>query len=135
MTLLQKIKDQQLLARKEGSENASLLTTLLSESANVGKSAGNRDSTDDEVVGVIKKFIKNIDETIFTLSVRSQDTTKFEKEREVLLTFLPKQLTNDELLAIAKTKTSMPEFMKFLKENYNGQYDGKSASTIAKTVF
>lgn len=135
MSLIDQIKTQQLEARKNSSESTSLLTTLLSEAVNIGKNNGNRETTDAEVVAVVKKFIKNIDETVSALTTRNQDASKFLNEKAVLETFLPKQLTENELTEIAKTKNGMPDFMKFLKENHNGQYDGKLASTVAKTVF
>ena len=59
--LLNKIKADQLAARKakDGLATA-LLTTLIGDAEMVGKNAG-RLVTDEEVVAVIKKFIKNID--------------------------------------------------------------------------
>ncbi len=135
MTLIAQIKEKQINARKSGSKEASLLTTLLGEAAAVGKNAGNRETTDAEVVAVVKKFIKNIDETISALSSRNQDSSAFVAEKKVLEEFLPKQLSEDELKKIAAGRSSMPDFMKYLKEQFNGQYDGKLASSVAKTVF
>lgn len=135
MTLIQTIKEQQLQARKDGNVQASLLTTLLAEATNVGKNDGNRETTDQEVVAVVKKFIKNLDETIQALQTRKQDFSAFTAEKETLETFLPAQLSKTDLLNLAKTQPSMPLFMKHLKENFAGQYDGKTASLIAKQVF
>ena len=134
MTLMTRIKELQVAARKAGTADASLLTTLLGEAAMVGKNAG-RDTTDQEVVAVVKKFIKNLDETISALSTRGQDTTTFTAERKLLEQFLPQQLTELALQHIAENHSSMPEFMKFLKEHHAGQYDGKLAATVAKSVF
>lgn len=134
MTLMEQIKAKQIAARKAGSADASLLTTLLGEAAMVGKNAG-RETTDQEVVAVVKKFVKNIDETIAALTSRNQDASAFLAERGVLEQFLPLQLTELALQHMAKEFASMPEFMKHLKENYAGQYDGKLASTVAKSVF
>ena len=135
MTLMEQIKTLQVSARKSGNHvEASLLTTLLGESAMVGKNAG-RDTNDAEVVAVVKKFVKNIDETITALSSRNQDASVFLTERKVLEQFLPLQLTELALKSIAIKFTSLPDFMKFLKENHAGQYDGKLASTVAKSVF
>jgi uncharacterized protein YqeY len=131
---MKQIKNKQIAARKEGSADASLLTTLLGEAAMVGKNA-NRETTDQEVVAVVKKFIKNIDETIAALTTRNQDAGSFLAERAVLEKFLPLQLTELALENIAKQHKSMPEFMKFLKENHAGQYDGKLASTVAKKIY
>lgn len=134
-TLINTIKEQQIAARKSNSPEASLLTTLLGEASMIGKNDGNRETTDAEVHAVVKKFIKNIDETISALTSRNKDASPFIAERNVLSAFLPKQLTEDELKAIASNCSAMPEFMKHLKEKYAGQYDGKIASTIAKQVF
>lgn len=134
MTLIEEIKQKQIAARKAGSAEASLLTTLLGESAMVGKNAG-RETTDHEVVAVVKKFIKNIDETVSALSSRGQDAASFLAERSILERFLPLQLTELALVNIAQNRKSMPEFMKFLKENHAGQYDGKLASIVAKNIY
>ena len=137
MTLIEQIKQKQIAARKAGSAEASLLTTLLGEAAMVGKNAG-RETTDQEVVAVVKKFIKfikNIDETVSALSSRGQDAASFLAERSVLERFLPLQLTELALVNIAQNHKSMPEFMKFLKENHAGQYDGKLASIVAKNIY
>lgn len=134
MTLIEEIKQKQIAARKAGSAEASLLTTLLGEAAMVGKNAG-RETTDQEVVAVVKKFIKNIDETVSALSSRGQDAASFLAERSVLERFLPLQLTELALVTIAENHKSMPEFMKFLKENHAGQYDGKLASIVAKKIY
>jgi uncharacterized protein YqeY len=134
---MEQIKVQQIAARKAGalqSREASLLTTLLGEAAIVGKNAG-RETSDQEVVAVIKKFIKNIDETEKALHARNLETSTCMYERGILEKFLPAQLSGEDLGKIALEFTSMPEYMKHLKENYTGQYDGKVASTIAKTVF
>ena len=134
MTLMEQIKTRQIAARKAGDPQAPLLTTLLGEAAMVGKNAG-RETTDQEVVAVVKKFMKNIDETITALQSRNQLFTQFAVEREILEQFLPQQLTESTLFAVAKSQPNMPTFMKHLKENFAGQYDGKLASTIAKQIF
>jgi uncharacterized protein YqeY len=134
MTLMEQIKAKQIAARKSGSADASLLTTLLGEAAMVGKNAG-RETTDQEVVAVVKKFVKNIDETITALTSRNQDAGAFLAERGVLEQFLPRQLSEEDLINIAQALPNMPVFMKHLKENFAGQYDGKLAATVAKAVF
>lgn len=135
MTLMDNIKARQLAARKAGdSAQASLLTTLVGEAAMVGKNAG-RETSDQEVVAVVKKFIKNIDETISALQARGQPFDQYSAERAILEQFLPVQMSEDTLQTLAKSQKDMPSFMKHLKENYAGQYDGKMASTVAKAIF
>lgn len=71
---------------------------------------------------------------------RADAKAKLEAEIAVLESFLPKQMSSDELEAIiVKLKESTPGLtlnvvMKHLKDSYAGQYDGKSASEIAKRV-
>ena len=135
MTLLSKIRTDLFTLRKEGeSKNAiSLLTTLYSEAANVGLNDFKRETTDAEVIAVIKKFIKNIDECINVGSNKGVDISQYEKEKVILELYLPKQLTPSEIETFVQDYVrdgGKPAAMKALKENYAGQYDGKVASTV-----
>lgn len=147
MTILDSVKMAQLQARKDKrADDASSLTTLIGEAEMIGKNDGNRVTTDAEVVAVIKKFVKNIDET---LNVLSKDSTKVDrvealsKEKALLSTFLPKQLGEDELRHILSTFVSnledknpkaMGKVLASLKEQFAGQYDGALASKITKEL-
>jgi uncharacterized protein YqeY len=61
-------------------------------------------------------------------------------ELSILESFLPKQLSGDELermiveMKSANPALSLPLVMKHLKDNFAGQYDGKSASEVTKRV-
>jgi len=140
MTLIEKIKEDQIAARKaHDSVKASLLTTLLGEATAIGKNNGNREVTDAEVVALVKKFMKGVDETINALTMHNKDATQFLTERGILETYLPKQLTQEETesalkAAIAEVGANMGKVMGYMKANYEGQYDGKLASTIVKTL-
>ena len=135
MSLMEQIKQKQVEARKSGDSSAGVFTTLLGEASMIGKNAGNRETTDQEVIQVVKKFIKNIDETIKALAERGQNTASFFNERAILEQFLPTQLNEATLFKIAAKFSTMPEFMKYLKEHHAGQYDGKLASTVAKSSY
>lgn len=143
MTLLTQIKQDQLQARKDKDQvKVGILTTLVSEAAMIGKNDGNRESTDAEVIATIKKFIKNTDETISLLEKEHGDlVAKPLREREILMSYLPHQLTDEELLiSIDEIITElqidslkgMGLVMKTLKERYEGQFDGKTASALVK---
>lgn len=144
-TILEKIKADQLQARKDKDKlKASLLTTLIGEAAMVGKNKGNRDSTDVEVVAVIKKFINNANETITILTPEKQNLAAYATtlaEIRILNEYLPQQLTADGLTEVinyiiteinASTIKDMGKVMKILKERYDGQYDGALASSLIK---
>lgn len=144
--LLEKIKADQLSARKAGNKlNAVLLTTLIGEATMIGKNAGNRDTTDEETNKVIVKFIKGIDESLNYIKNGTADSlpddriVTLEKEKEVLEKYLPKQLTVDELKAIIlkefTDKPNVGQVMAYLKANYSGLYDGKVASGLINTLY
>jgi len=148
MSLISQIKAAQVRARIERSVSASILTTLLGEAEMIGKNAGNRETTDEEVIGVAKKFIKNIDETIAVVEradvtdATTSVLTAIRNERAVVEQFLPSQMNDDQLrtaiqdvIGGIKTAGEVPNMgvvMKVLKQRFDGQYDGKAASTITK---
>jgi hypothetical protein len=148
MTILQDIKLASLSARKShDAERAAALTTLLSEATMIGKNDGNRDTTDTETIAVIKKFIKNIDETLEVLSVAGSNreiTVKLSREKAELVSFLPKQLSEAEIVTtlknivrennIALSPKSMGEMLKLLKAQHEGTYDGATAARVTKEI-
>lgn len=137
--LIENLKEDQLIARKNRDQiKATLLTTLIGEAEMVGKNAGNRAPFDEEVVAVVKKFLKGINETIAVLTKSGQDATQFEKEREILDSYLPTQLTKEKIIVmldsavvdgtLVEDKSFKGASMKWLKEHYSGQYDGRVAA-------
>jgi uncharacterized protein len=142
MSILQQIRADKLAARKSGdSLRSSLLITLDSEASKVGKDKENRESTDEEVVQVIRKFLKGLEETSEALKKSGRPTEQQESEKAILSAYLPKQLSTDELTAvIAGFVAQLPEkkpdqlgkIMAALKAQYPGLYDGKSASELIK---
>lgn len=145
--LLEKLKADQLAARKEKNEVAtSLLTTLYSEAVNVGKNKGNRASTDDEVISVVKKFIKSANENkdIYTKSNNTDRIQVIEKELSILNAYLPQGVTPEEVRAVTleimaqlnleKNPSSMGKIMKELKVRFGSTLDGAVASAIIKEI-
>ena len=144
MNLLDQIKKDQISARKEKNQKKSAsLTSLLSEATMVGKNKRNGLPTNDEVIQVIKKFIKNIDETINICEKQGRDVNLFVEEKELYSNYLPKQFSSDELSSMIESFVSennisgmknMGSVMKWLNENYFGQFDGKEASGLVKQI-
>ena len=71
---------------------------------------------------------------------RAEQKAKLQAEIVILEEYLPQQLSSADLeKIIVQLKETTPGLalnvvMKHLKDNYAGQYDGKSASEIAKRV-
>lgn len=140
MSILNRIKEASLTARKNKADEASLLITLLGEAQKIGKDKGNRDSTDEEVISVVKKFIENATQ-IIQYAKQLNDEKRVEAaefEIKVISQFLPKQLSQqkivDEILKFIddKNDVKMGDVMAHLKQNFAGCYDGKIASQLVK---
>ncbi len=137
MSILQKIKDDLLAARKAGHVvERSLLTTVLSEVQMIGKNDGGRDTTDAETVAYLKKMIKNTNDTIAHVSPEQAGYGVLTKEVAILSSYLPKQMTEEEIQGIIEELKSkaygVPEIMKHFKENHAGLYDGGFVSKLAR---
>lgn len=145
--LIDKLKDNQLIARKAKNEIAtSLLTTLYSEAGIVGKNNGNRQTTDDEVISVIKKFMKSANENkeIYTKSNNQEKLKVIDSEIIILNSYLPESISEEkigeainEILTqqnLPKEPASMGKIMKELKNKFGATLDGALASKIIKTT-
>lgn len=140
MSLFNQLKTERIEAMKsKDSIKKDLLGCLISESSKETK-----EPSDEKVIATIKKFIKNCDDSI-NMSQREPDIKsyidKLDTEINILESYLPKQLTKDELYNEIHGKmqhgggTTVGIIMNHLKTNFNGRYDGKVASDIIKEMF
>ena len=137
MSLMEKIRADQLTARKsKNAEATALLTTLLGEAGIIGKNDFGRETTDDEVVGVIRKFIKNID---FTLEKVHDESARAlaQLEKTILESYLPTQLSYDQIsseidkiLLTVDIKKAKGAVMKHFKDNFANLYEAKTILEI-----
>jgi len=149
MSKIAEIKTAQLTARKaRDSITATLLTTIIGEAEMVGKSAGNRESTDEEVLVVLKKFEKNMLENLRIYNARSIEyhnaAAAVETELEIVRRFLPEKLTNLQVekdigtvmqkLNLAKEQQSLGIIVKELRAKYGDQFDGQQVSGTFKQM-
>ena len=141
--LINQIKSDALIARKaRQTDTATLLTTLYSEASMVGKNFGNRESTDQEVLQVIEKFIKNANEVKEILLKNNKDVSHVDNEIKVLSKYLPQKMSYNELENVIRdivealkdinSEVQMGKVMSVLKNSYGGTYDGKMGSEIVK---
>lgn len=141
-SLMEQFRGDQVAARKgKKTEMASILTTLISEAAMIGKNNGNRETTDEEVIAVIKKFIKNSTEVMEHADPTSKTYADAEYEIKFLTMYLPRQMPDDVLRATIATigeelnlhsPKDMGTLMKILKERHSGSYDSETASTFVR---
>jgi len=143
MSLLNRIKEDLIHARKaKDQKSTNILSTLYAESVMVGKNDGNRETTDVEVVGKIRGFIKNIDETLKAISEDHANRADLQAEKSVIAKYLPQQLSEEQLkntlseiaAGHEKSMKSMGAVMAELKAKHPGEYDGKQASRIVREI-
>jgi hypothetical protein len=136
--MINRIKKEQLKARKGKDKfTTSVLTALISEITTIGKNNGNRETTEQESIGVIKKFKKNVVET---MKVVSDEEKKKELEKEISIydNFLPQMMTENETstaieaIIVEMENPNMGLVMKELKTNYGAQLDMALASKLVK---
>lgn len=144
MSLLQQIKDDSVQLRKLKDANASILVTLYSECAMFGKTNGNRETTDEECVKIVKKFIAGAEEMKNIYAANGNDVKVMDLESELTLfnEYVPQQMSELQLRTyldiligeIEHSEKNMGRIMAELKRLYPGQYDGALASKIVKEM-
>jgi len=95
-----------------------------------------------DCLSIVQREVKKRHEAIQFAEQANRPEAKAQllTEIAVLESFLPKQLSTEELERMinemkgANPSLSLPLVMKHLKDNFAGQYDGKSASEAAKRV-
>lgn len=136
MTLIERIKSDRMQSRKSRDPvKLQILTTLLGECERVSK-----EPDDSQVIKVINKSIQGNMERITQIKVANVDSYNLKLENELLESYLPKMLTDEELereisslLMNSGVNFTLGATMKYLKDNYPGRYDGKKANEIYKS--
>ena len=143
--LLTKIKDDIKAAMKaHDSETLGTLRTLHSDIKNVAINA-KKDVTDDIVLDVLAKSIKQRNESIEMLRKggREENAQEEEKTLAVYQKYLPKQLSEDEVKALieeikaqvgAQGSKDMGKIMKELTPKTKGRFDGRRVSDLVKAA-
>ena len=143
-TLESKIQNELIAAMKSHNEVAvSALRSIKTAIQNEKVNGTYHELTDDNIVSLIQKLAKQRQESIdiYTQAGRQELADKEKAELEVLNTFLPQMLSEEELKAAVdviiaengfSTMKDMGSVMKMLKEKYPNQYDGKFASMYIK---
>lgn len=146
MSLITKIKTDLVEARKARTDKdrIALLTTLSSEIAIVGKNDGNRDTRDDEALAVIRKFVKNAEQTVTNLEAAGRDTATVQNELAILKSYLPTAPSADEIEAATREIMATADagkpgalrgiVMKELKARFGDRFDGAAAAPVVGRI-
>jgi len=104
-----------------------------------------KDITDDELIGIIEKTIKQLNETLSYAKQANKDEIIAETEIaiEMFTVYMPKQLTDDEAKAIIieviaengfKGKGDMGKVMKAVMPKLKGKYDSKKVNPLVNQL-
>ncbi len=128
---LAQLKEELRKARVLESENKAVLQSLIADFEMVARTGREVDGT-----ALIRKYAANAASNSKLEFQRGEVMKSYAYDREVtfLESLLPTQLTELQLRDLIEDSdaTNVGTFMKFLKENYTGQYNGKMASKVAR---
>lgn len=109
-----------------------------------------KELNDSDIISVVSSAVKQIDQTILSYTENKADEEKINdaiKEKEILASYLPKQMTDAEMKAEVlvimedmifppdQAKQALGGIMKHFKTNYNGQYNPVNLKSIIDEIF
>ena len=144
MNLNQRLKEDLKQAIKSKDSNKRDVLRFLMSAIHYREIESKEPLSDDEILSVLSKQVKQRKETIeASLSSRPELAAKEQAELDILITYLPKQLTSEELTSIITTaiadlqKQGVPDqgiVMKTVMAQVKGKASGKTVSEIVQDL-
>lgn len=138
--LFEKITTHRMTLRKEKEKQLeyNLLTSLYSDLSMEMKKSGEDSLSDDAVIALLNRYKKNLDENL-TVVTDEEKKAELQREMDCILSYLPQQLSTDELKdviqkAMDSGANNIGAIMGHLKKEYNGRFNPKEASALAKEL-
>jgi len=98
----------------------------------------NAQVTDADVVKVIAKTIKELDEEVANYKKvgNMEEVNNIEIQKQALAKYLPEMLSKEKIKEIILTleDKTVPSVMRHFKTNYNGKCDMKDVSEVLKSI-
>lgn len=143
-----KAKLQEMIKDAMRARDKETLTTLrlLNDAIQKEEKALLRDLTEGELLKVVEKSVKTYNEELegFQKAGRTEKVADLQKALKLVSTFLPAQLSEEEVRAIAEQKKSeliasgqevgMRTLMPLVKKATEGQASGKLVSDVVKSM-
>ncbi len=142
--LLQLRKDNMKAMKEHDTLTKGVLSLVISAIALAEKEAGHTLEKNDELA-YIQREIKQTNETIESIPENREDLKEeAQKKLKLLSSYLPKQLTEDEIHQIIEgilqekglepLKRNQGPVMREILDKYKGQTDGKTVNRILSTI-
>ena len=122
-----------------------LVVSAIKDAEIAGRSKGQKEMTDGDITAILKKMIKQRNESceVYKKAGRNELLENETKEIEVISVFLPKQLSEEETKKIcadviksvgASSMKDMGKVMGVATKKMQGKADGKLISTVVKEM-
>ena len=146
MSLEEKIENEFKAAMKQRDAiKVSTIRMLKADINNLKLDCNKKKLTDEEIIKIVQRQIKQHKDSIeqFEKGKREDLVEKEKKELEILLSYRPKQISDEELKKIvseavreagAAVKGAMGKVMKAVMEKVKGAADGKKVSRIVSDM-
>ena len=149
MSLKKQLEDKLNTALKAKDKNTyptlRLIVSAIKDAEIAGRSKGQKEIKDSDITGILKKMIKQRNESceVYKKAGRNELLESETKEINVINTFLPKQLSNEETKKIceeaiksvgALSMKDMGKVMGELKTKYADKLDFSKVSGIIKGI-
>ena len=132
MTLQNRIETDMREAMKNKDPKVNILKYMMAEFSR--RPNLNIPLTDDEVIGIMKKYLKGVEETIKVLGKQTEEQTL---EIETLNLYLPKMATKEEIKEWISQNIDLPEnpqarmkCMRDIMTHFGKTVDGNTVKTI-----
>ncbi|MBQ8430553.1 MAG: GatB/YqeY domain-containing protein [Clostridia bacterium] len=103
---------------------------------NIEKRKVNQEMTDADMVAILQKTIKELDEEAenYVKAGKMEESKNVLAQKEYLVKYLPQMLSEEEIKNIIATleDKSMPNIMKHFKANYAGKVDMGLVNKLAR---
>ena len=129
MSVIEEVKKVTLTLRKDRSTLGGTMQFHLSELSQIGKNAGNRDTTDDEAVQYLKKSVQKLKENPYS----------DKNEIAILEKFLPKMASDEEIISLFESidvsSMNKGQIMGAAKKQFGTLVDMKRVGEILKDKY
>lgn len=140
MSIVTLMKADRICARadKDHSKFATLTNVIGNYDLEKSKKPNLSKSEDDVMIPVLKLAISHAKSASEEYKKLGENKRREDSDRDVILLegYLPEQLSIEDLedmvAAFKAEGKKMPDYMKYLRENFKDQFDGGVASKIAK---
>ena len=139
--IYQQLKEANVAAPKNHDANArAILSVLLNKIklVEIEKRTANADLTDADVVAVLQKTLKELDEEkqAFERAGRTENVQALNAQIAFVSAYLPKMMTDEEIKAeiLALSDKSVSSVMKHFKANFAGKCDMRRVQEVLKSL-